>query len=91
MKNVRTLLGRCLSNRPRKVPIVPNRFGKPGLESKTLFFDFSQAGDVMLIAVCRDHEIGVDGTLDEDAVSRLPCPERDAFQGYIRRRHNTYE
>ncbi|MAD79753.1 MAG: 4'-phosphopantetheinyl transferase superfamily protein [Pirellulaceae bacterium] len=57
---LRTLLGRCLSKRPQEVQIVANCFGKPELERKALFFNTSHSGDVVLIALCRDHEIGVD-------------------------------
>jgi len=57
---LRSILGRFLLERPRNVTIVANAFGKPLLETGALRFNVSHSGNVVLIAVHRDHEIGVD-------------------------------
>jgi len=57
---MRGILGHYLAIRPQDIPIVLNDYGKPELESKALFFNVSHSGDLVLVAACRNHPIGVD-------------------------------
>jgi 4'-phosphopantetheinyl transferase len=55
---LRTLLGNCLSLDPRDVPITLARYGKP--ETPGVFFNLAHSGAAVLIALCREHPVGID-------------------------------
>ena len=57
---LRSILGRYLCKSPGDVPIRYAASGKPRLESGDLCFNLAHSGNLTLIAVTRDGEIGVD-------------------------------
>lgn len=59
---LRLLLSAYLETDPRKLSFVTNPYGKPQLESRScrLRFNMSHSGQVTMIALCLDAEIGID-------------------------------
>ncbi len=60
---LRELLGRYLGSGPGQIRFVSNAFGKPELHPEfggRLKFNLAHSGDLALIAVARDAEVGVD-------------------------------
>jgi len=60
---LRELLGRYLATRPERIGFVRNAFGKPTLAPgfcDRLKFNLSHSGDLALIAVVADSEVGAD-------------------------------
>jgi len=68
--SLRLLLSAYLETDPRKLSLVTNRYGKPRLESEScrLRFNMSHSGELTMIAVCLDAEIGI----DVEAVRPIP-------------------
>jgi len=59
---LRELLGRYLRTDPDQIRFVYNAFGKPELHPDfgRLHFNLAHSGDIALIAIARDAEVGVD-------------------------------
>lgn len=57
---LRRVLGMTLSLPPKRVEIEADAHGKPRLVCGGLHFNLSHSGDLALIAVCRDHPVGID-------------------------------
>jgi 4'-phosphopantetheinyl transferase len=59
---LRLLLSAYLDTDPRNLPIIANNYGKPALDIPhcRLRFNMSHSGELTLIALCLDSEIGVD-------------------------------
>src|SRR4029077_8471698 len=61
---VRVLLGRYLQIAPDRVRFDYTRFGKPhlaaGVEPRSLQFNVSHSGELLLIAIAADRALGVD-------------------------------
>ncbi len=59
---LRTVLSRYLDEHPASIAIRIDPHGKPVLaeDPPRLHFNLSHSSDLALIAVCRDHEVGVD-------------------------------
>jgi 4'-phosphopantetheinyl transferase len=57
---LRVLLGRHTSTDPAAVQLTSGPLGKPYLADHSYFFNLSHSGDVVAIALCKSHEIGVD-------------------------------
>jgi 4'-phosphopantetheinyl transferase len=56
--SLRILLGNCLGIHPARVPIAPSSYGKP--QTPGVSYNVAHSGDTILIALCRDHRVGVD-------------------------------
>ena len=57
---LRLILGRYLDRDPASIRFTQNPHGKPGLADGPLRFNLSHSGSLMLLAVTRDRELGVD-------------------------------
>lgn len=68
--SLRLLLSAYLETDPRKLSFVTNQYGKPHLENNSyrLRFNMSHSGEITMIAVCLDAEIGI----DVEAVRSIP-------------------
>jgi len=66
---LRQVLARYLEEEPGEIELSVGEHGKPRLAGEELHFNLSHSGALGLIAICRDHEVGVD-------VERLK-PRRD--------------
>lgn len=74
---LRQLLGGYLNADPRAVPLVDGEHGKPAIaeQASGLSFNLSHSRDVVVVAVSRDREVGVDvewvhDDLDIDGLAR---------------------
>jgi 4'-phosphopantetheinyl transferase len=74
---LRRVLGSALGVAPKAVTLATGEHGKPRLALDDLHFNLSHSGDLALIAVCRDHAVGVDveqvgrGLSELDDIARL--------------------
>lgn len=57
---LRLLLGACLKITPDAVVFNHNSYGKPFLSDSSIFFNVSHSGDYAVIALGKDHDIGID-------------------------------
>jgi 4'-phosphopantetheinyl transferase len=57
---LRAILGDYLGLPPAMLPIVPDRNGKPRLAGGGVCFNLAHDGDLALVAVAREREVGVD-------------------------------
>ncbi|UCC55897.1 MAG: 4'-phosphopantetheinyl transferase superfamily protein [Gammaproteobacteria bacterium] len=57
---LRDLLGEYTGTEPRELQFVYGPHGKPSLRDNPLRFNFSNSGEVALLAVASDREVGVD-------------------------------
>lgn len=57
---LRNLLGAYTGTPPRELPFAFGPHGKPFLPDSPLQFNFSNSGELGLLAVCCDREIGID-------------------------------
>jgi 4'-phosphopantetheinyl transferase len=57
---LRNLLGAYTGSPPRELPFTCGTHGKPFLPDCPLQFNFSNSGELALLAVCRDREVGID-------------------------------
>lgn len=78
---LREILGRHLGQEPSSIRLSENSFGKPHLfaeEEKTVAvrFNVSHAGDLLLVAVSAEREVGVDLELVRDDLDYRPMAER---------------
>ena len=58
--SLRDVLARYLNCRPGHLNFSTNEYGKPALKEHDLEFNLSHSGDFALVAVTRNHNIGVD-------------------------------
>jgi 4'-phosphopantetheinyl transferase len=87
---LRLLLSAYLDTDPRKLPIVANNYGKPALDIPhcRLRFNMSHSGELTMIALCLDSEIGVDveamrpiAEWEEIAASHFSHHESESLRG----------
>ncbi|MCG8468080.1 MAG: 4'-phosphopantetheinyl transferase superfamily protein [Gemmatimonadetes bacterium] len=87
----RQILSRYLKTPPDRLGFATSRYGKPRIErpedARDLRFNASRSGDLVLLAVTRESEVGVDVEADRPIDRALPiarrhfCPaERDALE-----------
>lgn len=57
---LRNLLGAYTGSQPRALEFALGAHGKPFLPDSPLQFNFSNSGELALLAVCRDREVGID-------------------------------
>lgn len=83
---MRQILARYLNTKPEDLTFSSGKHGKLFLEQKPLQFNLSHSGDIALLAVTRDIDVGVDieridPTRAGDAIVRryFSTRERDAF------------
>jgi 4'-phosphopantetheinyl transferase len=72
---LRSILGRALGETPAAVAVRPDRFGKPRIPGAELRFNLSRSGEVALIAVGWQHDVGV----DVERIRPLERPLPDVF------------
>lgn len=88
---LRTVLGSCLAEDPRRIAFRRGRFGKPALREEfgggRVRFNLSHSGGAALVAVALDREVGVDvefvrplESLEELAATAFSPAERDALR-----------
>jgi 4'-phosphopantetheinyl transferase len=91
---LRLLVGRYLGRSPAALPLRRGPWGKPclGGGGEGLHFNLSHAGDLMLLAVARGREVGVDverldANIDAESLARtaLSTGERAALMALPRR------
>jgi len=94
---LRDLLGRYLRTRPSRIAYVYNAFGKPDLSPNvggSLKFNLSHSGDLALVAIAADSDVGVDlecvraqPEYTEIALAFLSSTERDHLNALPRHRY----
>ena len=57
---LRAVVGYLLSKAPKEVRIVTNDTGKPFLSTGELHFNLSHSANIVLLALCLEHPVGVD-------------------------------
>lgn len=57
---LRTLLGSLLTLDPAQVPLETGAQGKPAVPGIPLHFNLAHTGEIILIALCRNCEVGID-------------------------------
>jgi 4'-phosphopantetheinyl transferase len=75
-KVLRVLLARYADADPRALRFAEGPHGKPQLDDGPLRFNISHSGDVLLIAVAQDREIGVDVELPRRATDHVAIARR---------------
>jgi 4'-phosphopantetheinyl transferase len=58
--SLRNILSEYLGCEPKQLHFSTNEYGKPVLEDHKLDFNLSHSGDYALVAVTREHKVGVD-------------------------------
>jgi len=58
--SLRNILSGYLDCKPNQLAFSTNKYGKPALERYHLEFNLSHSGDFALVAVAKDHKVGVD-------------------------------
>jgi 4'-phosphopantetheinyl transferase len=66
---LRNLLGAYTGSQPRALEFEFGPHGKPSLPGSPLRFNFSNSGELALLAVCRDREVGIDIELRDRNIS----------------------
>lgn len=84
---LRLLLSAYLETDPRKLSFATNKYGKPRLENPfcRLRFNMSHSGEITMIAVCLDAEIGI----DVEVVRRIEEWEEIAASHFSKRENET--
>jgi len=57
---LRSILARYLPRNPDELRFSANKYGKPTTKGDKLEFNLSHSGDCILIAVAREHKVGID-------------------------------
>jgi len=73
---LRALLARYAVADPRALRLAEGPHGKPRLAGHAIRFNLSHSGDVLLVAVTRDREIGVDVELPRRATDHVAIARR---------------
>jgi len=69
---LRDLLGEYTGTRPRELQFAYGPHGKPSLPGNPLWFNFSNSGEVALLAVAIDREVGIDIEYRDRSISVEP-------------------
>jgi 4'-phosphopantetheinyl transferase len=73
---LRALLGRYAAADPRALCFAEGPHGKPRLDDEAISFNLSHSSEVLLVAVARDREVGVDVELPRRSVDHVAIARR---------------
>lgn len=66
---LRLILSTYLNQKPHLLNFFTNKYGKPFLTDSTLKFNLSHSGEIALVAICENDEIGIDVELLSDEIN----------------------